>query len=358
MDKKLFSEVEIRGVKFRNRVGMSPMCMYSASEGVVSDWHIVHLGSRAIGGAGFIIQEATAVSPEGRISPEDCGIWNDKQMEAYACTTKFVKDNGAVIGIQLAHAGRKASSYAPFRGSGVVPKEKGGWDVIAPSAVKFSDDYYVPKAMTIDDINKLKENFINAAIRSAGAGFQFIELHFAHGYLVNEFLSPLSNIRTDEYGGSFDNRCRLAIEIVQGVRKVIPESMPLFVRLSITEWVDGGWNENDSVELAKRLKAEGVDLIDSSSGGNIAGAKIPVGAGYQVALSRKVKNEAGIMTAAVGLITSPQQADQIIRTGDADLILLGRELLRDPYWCLDAARILHQEVEWKKQYLRAYSIMN
>lgn len=356
MGKKLFSEVEIRGVRFRNRVGMSPMCMYSAKDGMISDWHIVHLGSRAIGGAGFIVQEATAVSPEGRISPDDCGIWNDEQMDAYKRVTDFVKKTGAAIGLQLAHAGRKASECSPLKGEGALTKDNGGWDVYAPSAIRFDEKSLVPIAMSKADINKVKEDFINAAIRSVGAGFQFIEMHFAHGYLVNQFLSPLSNVRTDEYGGSFENRCRLAIEIVQGVRKVIPESMPLFVRLSVTEWVDGGWNADDSVELARKLKAEGVDLIDCSSGGNNAGAKIPVSVGYQVPLSRRVKSEADIMTAAVGLITSPEQAEQIIEMGDADVVLLGRELLRNPYWCLSAARKLRQEVSWVRQYLRSYEL--
>lgn len=350
---KLFSKIKIRGVEIRNRVGMSPMCMYSGVDGMPTDWHIVHLGSRAVGGVGLVMQEATAVSPEGRISADDLGIWNDEQMEAYKKVTKFIKENGATAGIQLAHAGRKASTYSPSKGNGKVSLDNGGWEVIAPSAIRFDDDYPEPRAMTKDDIEKLKNDFISAAKRAVEAGFDVIEMHFAHGYLVNQFLSPLSNKRTDEYGGSFENRCRLAIEIVQGVRKNISDGMPILVRISCTEWVEGGWSIDDSVELAKLLKKEGVDLIDCSSGGGHPRAIIPIGAGYQVPFAERIRKETGILTAAVGMISAAEQADQIIRNGEADMVLLARELLRNPYWCLTAAKQVHQEIEWKRQYLGA-----
>jgi 2,4-dienoyl-CoA reductase-like NADH-dependent reductase (Old Yellow Enzyme family) len=320
---------------------------------MVTDWHLVHLGSRAIGGAALIMTEATAVAPEGRISPDDAGIWNDAQAEAFRKIAGFIYSANTVPGIQLAHAGRKASTYAPGKGDGEVKPENGGWPTLAPSAIRFSDSYPQPKEMTKNDIHNLVEQFRKAADRSVQAGFKLIEIHAAHGYLLHEFLSPLSNKRYDEYGGSFENRIRILIEVLGAIRSILPESFPVIVRISSTEWVEGGWDIEQSVQLAQKLKESGADLIDASSGGNISHARIPVGPGYQVPFAERIKRESGIMTGAVGLITLPDQAEQIIAAGQADIVLLAREMLRNPYWPLFAARQLKSDIEWPRQYLRA-----
>jgi 2,4-dienoyl-CoA reductase-like NADH-dependent reductase (Old Yellow Enzyme family) len=350
---RLFSPLRIRGIEFKNRIGVSPMCQYSSEHGMPTDWHFVHLGSRAVGGAGFIIQEATAVSPEGRISPQDAGIWDDGHIAAYKRITGFVHSADCRIGVQLAHAGRKASTYAPWRGTGEVPVSEGGWETIAPSAVPFSDGYPVPREMGTGDIARVTDEFASAAKRSLEAGYDFIELHMAHGYLVHQFLSPLSNRRADEYGGALENRCRLGMDIARAVRHAIPDAVPLFVRVSSTDWVEGGWDCDQTVALVRTLKDIGVDLIDASSGGNAASANIPVGAGYQTEFAERIRRETGIMTAAVGLITAPEQAETIVRTGQADAVLLAREELRDPYWPLHAVKVLRSDVDWPNQYLRA-----
>jgi len=330
------------------------MCQYSSANGFPNDWHLVHLGSRAVGGAGLIFTEATAVSPEGRISPDDAGIWNDDQANAYKRITSFIKSQNSVPGIQLAHAGRKASTYSPWKGSGKVVVENGGWQTIAPSAIPFADNFPHPKEMDDNDIKLVIDQFKEAALRSIEAGFKVIELHFAHGYLVHEFCSPISNQRTDKYGGSLENRCRLAIEITKSVREVIPDGTPLFVRISSTDWVEGGWDIDQSVQLTKWLKEVGVDLIDCSSGGNIPNAKIPASPGYQIPFAEKIKNEVGILTGGVGLITTAEQAEEIISSGRADIVLLAREMLRDPYWALHSAKKLNVDLtDWPNQYLRA-----
>lgn len=349
---RLFTPLKIRGVELKNRIAVSPMCQYSAEKGFPSEWHLVHLGSRAAGGAGLIIQEATAISPEGRISPEDLGIWNDEQAEAYKKINDFIISMNSVPAVQLAHAGRKASAYASWKGEGSVPFSEGGWKTYAPSPVTFSGKYRVPEEMANDDIQKVINDFAFAARRSVTAGYKIIELHFAHGYLVNEFLSPLSNFRIDEYGGNFKNRIRLAVEITCAVRKVIPDIMPLFVRISCTEWAEGGWTIEDSVKLAVMLKSSGADLIDCSGGGNVHYAIIPVSPLYQVPFAEKIKNESDILTGAVGLITKPEEAEKIIAEGKADLVLLGREMLRNPYWALHAAKHFGVETDYPKQYLR------
>jgi 2,4-dienoyl-CoA reductase-like NADH-dependent reductase (Old Yellow Enzyme family) len=350
---KLFSPLDIRGITLKNRIALSPMCQYSCVEGMVSDWHLVHLGTRAIGGAALILTEATAVAPEGRISPDDAGIWNDAQAGAFNKIADFISSTHAVPGIQLAHAGRKASTYAPGKGDGEVKPENGGWHTLAPSAIRFSETFPQPKEMTKSDIKNVVDQFQKAAERSIQAGFKLIELHAAHGYLLHEFLSPLSNKRKDEYGGSLENRIRFPLEVLAAIRNVVPESFPLIVRVSSTDWIEGGWDIEQSITLARKLKEAGADLIDTSSGGNIAQALIPIGPGYQVALAERIKREGAIMTGAVGFITSPEQAEQIIATGQADIVLLARELLRNPYWPLAAARRLKVNIEWPKQYLRA-----
>lgn len=338
----LFAPLTLKSVTLRNRIGVSPMCMYSSEDGVAHDWHLVHLGARAAGGAGLVIAEATAVSPEGRISPGDAGIWADKHIEPLARINRFVKSQGAVAGIQIAHAGRKASAARPWDGGGHLANDAGGWPTVAPSAVAFGGDLNkVPHELTVGEIRRVQADFVVAAKRSLTAGYEWLELHGAHGYLGHEFLSPLSNHRTDNYGGSFENRIRFAVETTRAVRAVWPETLPFTVRLSCSDWVEGGWTIDESVELARRLKTEGVDLIDCSSGGSVATAKIPVGAGYQVPFAERIRREAGIATAAVGLITDPMQADQIVRNGQADLVLLARESLREPNWPLRAARALH-----------------
>jgi 2,4-dienoyl-CoA reductase-like NADH-dependent reductase (Old Yellow Enzyme family) len=353
----LFAPLSIKTVTLRNRIGVSPMCMYSSTDGMMNDWHLVHLGARAAGGAGLVIAEATAVSPEGRITPSDAGLWSDSQIEPLVRINRFVKSQGAVVGVQLAHAGRKAGAARPWEGGGHLADAAGGWPVIGPSAAAFGGSLSkVPTAMTEADIGRVQRDFVDAARRALAAGYEWLELHGAHGYLAHQFLSPKSNLRTDRYGGSFENRVRFLLETTRAVRGVWPENLPLTVRLSCTDWVEGGWTIEESVELARRLKAEGVDLIDCSSGGAVADAKIPVGPGYQVQFAERIRREAGIATAAVGLITEPAQADAIIREGQADEVLLAREFLRDPHWPLRAARVLglKDAVVPPPQYARAY----
>jgi 2,4-dienoyl-CoA reductase-like NADH-dependent reductase (Old Yellow Enzyme family) len=349
----LFEPFQLRGLTLRNRIVVSPMCQYSSHEGFANDWHFVHLASRAVGGAALVFTEAAAVTAEGRISPDDLGIWDDVQAGAFERIARFVKGEGAAFGMQLAHAGRKASTRRPWDGVGAVSPEDGGWQPIGPTAAPFADNYPVPREMTRDDIVRAVEAFRRAAFRARRAGFDVLEVHAAHGYLIHEFLSPLSNTRTDEYGGSFENRIRLCLEVVTAVRKVWPEDLPLFVRISATDWIDGGWDIEQSVELARRLGTLGVDVIDCSSGGNAPNAKIPLGPGYQVPFAERIKRDAAIATGAVGLITRSDEADAIVRGGQADLVVLAREMLRDPYWPMRAARELGHEMSWPAQYLRA-----
>lgn len=349
----LFSTLKIRDIEFKNRIAVSPMCQYSSVNGMPNDWHLVHLGSRAVGGAALVMTEATAVSPEGRISPDDAGIWSDEHGKAYERITSFISSQNSVPGIQLAHAGRKASTYSPWKGKGEVKEKEDGWQTIGPGSIPFAENYPHPKEMSKDDIKEVISQFKDAAVRSMKAGFRLIELHFAHGYLVHEFLSPLSNHRKDEYGGSFENRSRLALEITKTVRKVIPDNTPLFVRISASDWTEHGWDIDESVQLSRCFKDLGVDLIDCSSGGNISNARIPAGPGYQVPFAQRIKKEADILTGAVGFITSPVQAETIIRTGQADIVLLAKEMLRDPYWPLRAAKKLKSDTVWPNQYLRA-----
>ena len=347
----LFTPLALRDVTLRNRIAASPMCQYSAVDGVPNDWHFVHLGGLATGGAGLVIAEATAVTPEGRISPHCTGLWNDTQLEAWARITQFLRAQGAVAGIQLGHAGRKGSTRRPWEGSGSVPN--GGWTPVAPSAVAFSTNYPMPLALDAAGVAGVITAFRDAARRALAAGFQLIELHGAHGYLLHEFLSPLANHRTDAYGGPFAHRTRLMLEVVAAVREVWPEHLPLLVRLSATDWVEGGWSVEETVELARLLRTSGVDLIDTSSGGLSPEQQIPVGPGYQVPFARRVRHEAGIATGAVGLITDPAQAEAIVRDGDADLVLMARELLRNPRWPLAAAKALGVDGPWPRQYERA-----
>ncbi|HEY1941321.1 MAG TPA: NADH:flavin oxidoreductase/NADH oxidase [Roseiarcus sp.] len=349
----LFSEFRLRDLTIPNRIGVSPMCQYSCDDGFANDWHFAHLAARAVGGAGLVFTEAAAVMPEGRIAPQDLGVWSEKHFEPLERIARFVDAQGAIAGIQLAHAGRKASTYRPWSGKGAVPKAEGGWTPLAPSAIRFAEDYPQPEAMSLADVAAAQNAFALAAERAYAAGFRVIEIHAAHGYLAHEFLSPLSNQRTDAYGGSFDNRIRFVCETVARVRKALPDRCPLFVRVSATDWTEGGWDIEQTVELARRLKDLGVDVVDSSSGGNVERAAIPVGPGYQVPFAARIRREAGIATAAVGMITEPAQADQIVRNGEADMVLLARELLREPYWPLRAASELGQSASWPAQYLRA-----
>lgn len=342
----LFDEFKLRGVTLRNRIGVSPMCQYWSEDGMASDWHLVHLGSRAVGGAGLVIAEATAVEARGRITPQDLGIWSDNHIEPLARVTHFVKEYGAVPGIQLAHAGRKASTAQPWLRNDhdtPVSNEEGGWDIVAPSPLPFRSSSRVPKELTRDDIAQIQAAFRAATIRANEAGFEWVELHAAHGYLAHSFYSPLSNHRQDEYGGSFENRIRFTVETARLMRDVWPEDKPLTVRLSCTDWVEGGWTLEDSIELSRRLKSEGVDLIDCSSGFVVPDVKYSIEPGWQVPLSEAIRKQANIATAAVGMIAQPKQADQIIRNGQADIVLLGREMLRDPYWTFHAAQSLHPE---------------
>lgn len=352
----LFAPLTLRGVTLRNRIGVSPMCQYSAQEGVANDWHLVHLGSRASGGAALVIAEATAVEARGRISPQDLGLWHDGQIDSLARITAFIKSQDAVPAVQLAHAGRKAATAQPWAGGGPVGADQGGWQPVGASALPFADHYPTPTALSTQEVAGIVRAFGEAAVRANDAGFDWVEIHAAHGYLLHSFLSPLSNQRTDRYGGSFDNRIRLLVETAHAMRRVWPDAKPLTVRISCTDWVEGGWTVEESIELARRLKNEGVDLIDCSSGGTAPTAKVPVGAGYQTPFAERIRREAGIPTAAVGLITQPMQADEIIRNGRADVVLLARELLRDPYWPLHAAQVLHQRenIPVPLQYARAF----
>ncbi|MBB5397556.1 NADPH dehydrogenase NamA [Mucilaginibacter sp. AK015] len=350
----LFSPIKIKNISFKNRIVVSPMCQYSSTDGFANNWHLVHLGSRAVGGAGLVITEATAVSPEGRISPGDLGIWKDEHIAKLKEITTFIEEHGAIAGVQLAHAGRKASHTEPWNGGKQIqPDAENGWQTLAPSALPFSRSETAPAEMDKPAMAKVIADFKEAAVRALAAGFKVIELHGAHGYLLHEFLSPVSNIRTDEYGGSFDNRIRFLLEIIDAVNEVWPANNPLFVRLSTTEWTPGAWTIDDSIALAKILMDKGVDLIDCSTGGNVAGAQIPLKPGYQVEFAEAIRKQAGILTAAVGLITTPEQADEIIQTGQADMVIMARELLRDPHFPLRAAHQLGHDVKWPVQYERA-----
>jgi 2,4-dienoyl-CoA reductase-like NADH-dependent reductase (Old Yellow Enzyme family) len=351
----LFEPLTVRGITLRNRIGVSPMCQYSYVDGFSNEWQVVHLGSRAVGGAGLIIAEATAVEARGRITPHDVGIWSDAHVEPLQRVTGFLKQQGAVAGIQIAHAGRKASVQRPWDGGGqIAPDAEGGWAVVGPSPISFDEGFQAPHELSLEEIGEVQAAFRDGALRALAAGFEWLELHAAHGYLIHSFYSPLSNHRTDLYGGSFDNRIRFLLETTQKVRAVWPERLPLTVRISGTDWTEGGWTVEESVALARCLKSEGVDLIDCSSGGNVPRAKLPLGPGYQVPIAESVKHGASILTASVGLVTSPAQADEIVRNGRADVVLLGRELLRDPYWPLHAAQTLKQAPPVPPQYLRAF----
>jgi 2,4-dienoyl-CoA reductase-like NADH-dependent reductase (Old Yellow Enzyme family) len=351
----LFSPLSIRGITLRNRIAVSPMCQYSCEDGLATNWHLVHLGSRAVGGAALVMVEASGVEPRGRISPGDMGIWSDAHTEAFKPIAAFIQQQGAVAGIQLAHAGRKASVSAPWVKRGAqLAKDQGGWDTIAPSAVPFHPTDRPPVAMSKQDIQDVVGAFRAAARRALAAGFEIVELHGAHGYLINEFLSPLTNQRTDEYGGSLENRLRFLKQIIQAVRSEWPDRLPLFVRISASDWAEGGWTADDSVILARAVKPLGVDLIDCSSGGSVPYAKILAGPGYQVPFAEQVKREADILTAAVGMLTEPAQANEIISGGKADLVLMAREFLRDPYWPLHAAKVLNASQKPPVQYERAF----
>ncbi len=337
-----------------NRIAVSPMCQYSCNKGLANEWHLVHLGTRAVGRAGLVIAEATAVTPEARISPKDLGIWSDAHIEPLQRAFSFIAQQGSVPGIQLAHAGRKASTSEPWKGGQPVGPEDGGWcPIYAPSAIAFAESFQVPQALTVSQISAVVQAFASAAQRAEVAGAKVVEIHSAHGYLLHSFLSPLSNQRNDEYGGTFENRTRILREVVTSVRKVWPEKNPLFVRISATDWTEGGWTIEDSIALAKILKPLGVNVVDCSSGGVVPQVKIPVGPGYQVPFAQRIRCESEMPTGAVGMITDPAQADQIIRTGQADLVFLARQLLREPYWPLHAARTLGQEIQWPPQYERA-----
>lgn len=353
---RLFSPVKIRGETIRNRLFVAPMCQYSseAQDGIATQWHMVHLGSRAVGGAGLVMTEAAAITPQGRISPHDLGIWSDGHAEALIPIVEFILSQDSVPAIQIAHAGRKASHDRPWDGSGTLTLNNGGWEIIGPSPIAYEDNWIRPLELSVEDIKRVELDFVEAAKRSVDAGFKAIELHFAHGYLVCEFMSPLSNQRSDFYGGSLRNRCRLGLDIVDAIRKVIPDSMPLLVRISSTEYMKDGWAIEDSIAFTKMLMERGVDMIDCSSGGNSAEQEMDPYPGYQVPFSARMRHDTGAMTGAVGLITEPYQAEQILRNEEADVILLGRELLRDPYWPLHAQVQLDQDDSvWPRQYVRA-----
>ncbi|PUA19988.1 NADH:flavin oxidoreductase/NADH oxidase [Glaciimonas sp. PCH181] len=352
---KLFSPLVLRGITLPNRIAVAPMCQYSAQDGFANDWHMVHLGSRAVGGAGLVMFEATAVVAEGRITPQDLGIWKDDHIVPLRRITQFIAQQGAVPGIQLAHAGRKASVTRPWDANqGSIALDQGGWETVGPSALPF-DGFRPPLAISAAQIADVVQAFVDAALRAHQAGFKVIEVHAAHGYLLHQFLSPISNVRTDEYGGSFENRTRFVMEVVTAVRQAWPAELPMFVRVSATDWVEGGWSADETVALSRLFREAGVDLVDISSGGNVATAEIPVGPGYQTQFAERVKKEAGIPSGAVGMITEPIQAEHILRTGQADLVLLARELLRDPNWPLHAAEELRAETPWPPQYARATS---
>ncbi len=349
----LFSPLKIRSIELKNRIVVSPMCQYSSEDGFANDWHLVHLGSRAVGGAALVVAEATAVSPEGRISPGDLGIWKEEHIPFLKRITSFIEQQGAIAGIQLAHAGRKASHQLPQKGGKSLQAGEGAWQTVAPSAIPFTEEEPKPTELTVREIEKIINDFENAALRARKAGFKILELHAAHGYLIHEFLSPLSNKRTDKYGGSFENRIRFLTELIKSVRISWGEELPLFVRISATEWTEEGWSENDSIQLAEVLKRSEVDLIDCSSGGNVAQVKIPLKPLYQVPLAEGVKKNTGILTGAVGLITTPQEANGIIAENKADVVFLAREMLRDPYFPLRAAYELKMDIHWPHQYDRA-----
>ena len=350
---QLFTPLTLRSITLKNRIVVSPMCQYSSQDGFANDWHFVHLGSRAVGGAALVFTEATAVRPEGRISPHDLGIWKDEHIEQLKRITAFIEQQGAVPGMQLAHAGRKASVTEPWNNDKLIPVSEGGWKTVAPSPVAFSEEKDTPLELSINEIKKIVEDFKAAAVRALAAGFKVIEIHGAHGYLINEFMSPLSNKRTDEYGGSYDNRTRFLIEIIDAIRSVWPQDLPLFLRISASDWADGGWTVEDSVKLADMLKSKGVDLMDCSSGGVVSYAKIPAKPNYQVPFAAAVR-KTGMPTGAVGIIVTSEQAEEILTTGQADLIFMARELLRDPYFPLSAARELgHDDMPWPVQYERA-----
>lgn len=350
---KLLSPLRIKDIVFKNRIAISPMCQYSAVDGFANDWHLVHLGSRAVGGAALIIQEATAVSPEGRITPGDLGLYREEHVEKLESIATFIHQQGAMAGIQLAHAGRKASCAKPWDGGKQLNENAGGWSTVSASAIAFYPEDDVPQALDADGIKKVITDFQTAALRALQAGYKLIEIHAAHGYLIHQFLSPLSNHRTDNYGGSFENRTRLLLEVVKAVKTVWPQNLPLFVRISATDWAEGGWNIDEAIQLSAILKTNGVDLIDCSSGGLVSYAKIPFGPGYQVAFAECIKKETGILTGAVGMITGARQAEDILEKGEADLILIARESLREPYFALQAAQVLGDDIEWPLQYIRA-----
>jgi 2,4-dienoyl-CoA reductase-like NADH-dependent reductase (Old Yellow Enzyme family) len=349
----LFSPLQLKSITLKNRIVVSPMCQYSCVDGFATDWHLVHLGSRAVGGAALVIQEATAVHAAGRISYGDLGIWKDAHIEKLQQIVSFIHDNGAVAGIQLAHAGRKASCELPWNGGKQIHSGENHWPVVAPSPLPFYEEDMLPHTLTKMEIDVLINDFKNAAVRAAKAGYKLIEIHAAHGYLINEFLSPLSNQRTDEYGGSFENRIRFLLNIIAAVQTVWPADHPLFVRISASDWMEGGWTIADSVQLAMILKNKGIDVIDASSGGNSPKAVIPAGPGYQVPFAEAIKKQAGIKTGAVGIITQAKQAEEILQQQQADLVIMARELLRDPYFPLHAAKELNEDIEWPVQYLRA-----
>lgn len=353
MTTPLFSRFQLRSVEFANRIAVSPMCQYSSEDGFANDWHLVHLGCRAQGGAGLVLLEAAAVTPEGRITPADLGIWKDAHIPMLERIARFLHSQGARAGIQLAHAGRKASTLSPFVGHGAARPAEGGWEPVAPSAIPFAPDYAMPRELDQAGIDAVIEAFRQGARRAVRAGFDLVEIHAAHGYLLHEFLSPLANHRSDEYGGSFENRTRLMLQVVDAVRAEWPAHLPLFVRISATDWAEGGWDGDDSVRLAHLFRERGVDLVDVSSGGQVPDAKVPVGPGYQVEFAARIRREAHIPTAAVGMITDAVQANAIVGQGEADLVLLARAELRDPYWPLHAAAALGEPMSWPVQYLRA-----
>lgn len=350
---KLFEPLTIKSVTLKNRLVVSPMCQYSSEDGFASDWHLVHLGSRAVGGAALIIQEATAVSPEGRISPGDLGIWKDEHISRLRNIASFIHEQGSLMGVQLAHAGRKASHATPWKGGRLMSTSEGGWQNVAPSAIPFTEGTIAPHELTLDEIEKIVDDFKQATLRSVEVGYDVIEIHAAHGYLIHEFLSPLSNQRNDNYGGSFENRSRFLLQIIKAVKEVWLNDKPLFVRISASDWAEGGWSIDDSIKLAVVLKQTGVDVIDCSSGGAVKHQKITVGPGYQVPFSDRIRNEAKILTGAVGMIDNSKQAEEILTSGKADLILMAREFLRDPYFPLHAAKQLGDEIKWPIQYERA-----
>ena len=351
---RLFNPFCLRELELKNRIAVSPMCEYSAVDGHPQPWHLVHLGSRAVGGAGLVFTEATAVEARGRISPADTGMYLASHVDTWRSIAEFVRKQGAVAGMQLAHSGRKGSTKPPWLGGKKVPPEEGGWEPVAPSAEPFDQDYPMPHALATGEVREIVDAFRGAAERALAAGFEVLEIHSAHGYLLHEFLSPLSNFRQDEFGGSFENRIRMVLRVAQAARQVWPARLPLFVRVSATDWKAGGWDLEQTIELSKRLKALGVDLIDVSSGGIVPGVEIPVGPGYQVKFAEEIRREAGIATGAVGLITDPEQADAILKAGQADLVIMARELLRDPYWPRRAAQVLGERIKPPVQYERAW----